>query len=288
MVKNITVIGATGLIGVPVTKALVNAGFNVTALALVRDSDKAKKILPSNIHFIQGDLNSKKAIKDAVRNAEGVYINLNATFNDKEKEFNTEREGLDNILSVLKKSPVKQVAFLSSFLARDYQGNWWVMKMKKAVISKVKNSGLPYTIFYASSFMENLESSMRDGNKINTIGKPTSKLSWWIASEDFAKQVAKAFTIESAINKEYNIQGLEGLTTANAIKTYINNYKKAQLKSVNLPMGMAKFLALFIRPLKFAIPLIETINNDNEKFEAEQTWKELGKPQIDITGFANR
>lgn len=286
MAKKITVIGATGLIGVPVTKALLKAGFNVTAL--VRDIEKVKKILPSNIYFIKGDLNNKEAITKAVRNADGVYINLNATFNDKENEFNAEREGLANILSVLKKSSIKQVAFLSSFLARDYQGNWWVMKMKKDAILKIKNSGLPYTIFYAASFMENLENSMRNGNKINTIGKPTSKLSWWIASEDFANQVAKAFTIESAINKEYSIQGLEGLTTTNAIKTYVNNYKKAQLKTANLPMRMAKFLALFVSSLKFAIPLIETINNDNEKFEAEQTWKELGKPQIDIARFANR
>lgn len=286
MVKNITVIGATGLIGIPVTKALVNAGFNVTAL--VRNIEKAKKILPSNIHFIQGDLNSKKPITEAVRNAEGVYINLNATFNDKEKEFNTEREGLDNILSALKKSPVKQVAFLSSFLARDYQGNWWVMKMKKDAISNIKNSGLPYTIFYAASFMENLEVSMRDGNKINTIGKPASKLSWWIASDDFANQAAKAFSLDAAINKEYSIQGLEGFTTTNAIQTYVNNYKKAQLKIANLPMGMGKFLAHFVKPLKFAIPLIETINNDNEKFEAEQSWKELGKPQTDLKSFASR
>jgi len=51
---------------------------------------------------------------------------------------------------------------------------------------------------------------------------------------------------------------------------------------------MGKFLALFVKPLKFAIPLIETINNDNEKFEAEQTWKELGKPQIDIASFAKK
>ena len=286
MSKNITVFGATGLIGVPVTKALLKTGFKVTAL--VRDVDKARQMFPTGVHFIKGDLNNKTAIAEATKTAEGVYINLNSTFNDKENEFNAEREGLDNIISVLKNSSIKQVAFLSSFLARDYKGSWWVMKMKKEAISKVKNSGLHYTIFYAASFMENLENSMRDGKKINTIGKPDSKLSWWIASEDFANQVAKAFTLERAIGKEYSIQGLKGLTTTNAIQTYVKNYKKEQLKIANLPIGIGKFLALFVKPLKFAIPLIETINNDNEKFEAEQTWKELGKPQIDIESFAKK
>lgn len=113
-------------------------------------------------------------------------------------------------------------------------------------------------------------------------------LAWWIASEDFAKQVAKAFSLDSAINKEYSIQGLEGFTTTDAIHAYVENHDRKQLKVANLPMGMGKFLALFIKPLKFAIPLIETINNDKEKFEAEQTWKELGKPEIDLKTFAKR
>lgn len=286
MIKNITVIGATGLIGIPVTKSLVNAGFDVTVL--VRDIEKAKKVLPASVNFIKGDLQSMTEINTAVRNADGIYINLNTTFNDRENDFNTEREGLDNLISVLKTSQVKQVAFLSSFLARDYKGSWWVMKMKKEAISKMKNSGLPYTIFYCASFMENLENSMRDGNKINTIGKPVSKLSWWIASEDFAKQVVMAFRTEKAIKREYSIQGIEGFTSTEAIKTYVENYNKEKLKVANLPMGFGKFLAIFIKPLKFAIPLIETINADNEKFEGENTWRELGKPQISLKSFAKR
>ena len=284
MNKNITVIGATGLLGSAVTRALVNAGYHVTAM--VRDIEKAKKMLPSNIDFVKGDLQNTESIYQAAKTADGVYLNLNATFNDTENGFNAEREGIDNIISALKKTSVKQVAFLSSFLARDYRGSWWVMKMKKAAIAKIKNSGLPYTIFYAASFMENLEGSMRNGNKINTIGKPVSKLSWWIASEDFAKQAAKAFSLDSAVNKEYSIQGLDGFTTTDAIQIYVKNHDKEQLKIANLPMGMGKFLALFVKPLKFAIQLIEAINNDQEKFEAGQTWKELGKPQIDLKTFA--
>jgi len=45
------------------------------------------------------------------------------------------------------------VAYLSSFLARNYKGNWWVMSAKKKGIAKVKNSGVPYTIFYPSNFI---------------------------------------------------------------------------------------------------------------------------------------
>ena len=48
MAKKITVIGATGMIGIPVTNELINAGFEVTAL--VRNVEKAKQIFQIIIH----------------------------------------------------------------------------------------------------------------------------------------------------------------------------------------------------------------------------------------------
>lgn len=53
MIKKITVIGATGMIGTPVTKELVKAGFEVTAF--VRSIENDKHIFPSGVNFVQGD-----------------------------------------------------------------------------------------------------------------------------------------------------------------------------------------------------------------------------------------
>jgi len=153
MNKKITVIGATGLIGLPVTKALVKSGFEVTVL--VRDVEKAAAVMPAGVSLVKGDLRSRVDIGRAIKNADGVYINLNTTFNDTEKGFLSEREGVDNIVAELKGSTVKQVGFLTSFLSRDYPGDWWVMKVKEDAVKKIKASGVPFTIFRSSSFMEN-------------------------------------------------------------------------------------------------------------------------------------
>ena len=59
--KKITVIGATGMIGIPVTKELIKAGFEVTAL--VRDEKKAKKIFPQGVTFVKGDIEDKNSIE---------------------------------------------------------------------------------------------------------------------------------------------------------------------------------------------------------------------------------
>lgn len=284
MSKKITVIGATGMIGIPVTKELIKTGFEITAL--VRNVEKAKQMFPTGkVHFVNGDLQNIAKISEALKNADAVYISISSSPNDKENEFNPEMHGLDNILSALKTSSVKQVGFLSSFLARNYTGDWWVMNAKKQAINKIKNCGIPYTIFYPSNLMENLTGGLRDGNKINIIGKSTEK-SWWISGEDFGKIVAKSFETEKALNMEYSVQGLEAMTTLEATNTYIENYTKEKLKIVKLPMIMAMCLSLFVKPLKFVVPLIDIMNKNKETFEAEKTWDDLGKPSIKINQFA--
>ena len=80
--KKITVIGATGMIGVPVTKQLVKAGFEVTAL--VRNIEKAKKLFPDGVKFVKGDLDDTKSLAEALKDADGLYVNISTT--DKHKE----------------------------------------------------------------------------------------------------------------------------------------------------------------------------------------------------------
>lgn len=281
----ITVIGATGMIGTPVTKELVKAGFEVTAF--VRNIEKEKHVFPSGVNFIQGDLQNKAEITEAIKNAEAVYISISSTPNDKEKEFNPEIGGMDNIIAALKTSSVKHVGYLSSFLARNYKGNWWVMNAKKQAIQKIKNSNIPYTIFYSANFMQNFNGGMRDGKKVTIMGTSNEK-SWWIDAEDFGKQVANAFKTEKSLNREYSVQGLEALTTAEATKIFVKNYSKEKLTIAKLPMGIAKFLSIFVKPLRFVVPLITVMNNNKETFEAQKTWDELGRPTITVEKFAKK
>ncbi len=283
--KKITVIGATGMIGVPVTKQLVKAGFEVTAL--VRNIEKAKKLFPDGVKFVKGDLDDTKSLAEALKDADGLYVNISTTDKHKENEFNPETGGIDNILAIAKQSNIKQIAYLSSFLARNYQGDWWVMNSKKESIAKVKKSGMPYTIFYPSNFMENFNGGMKQGKKINTIGKSTEK-AWFISADDFGKQVANSFNIESALNKEYPVQGLESFTMDEAAKIFATNYNKEKLTAGNLPMGLAKFLSIFIAPLKFVVKLMAVMNANKETFEAQKTWEELGKPEITLAKFAKQ
>ncbi|MBL7785990.1 MAG: NmrA family NAD(P)-binding protein [Chitinophagales bacterium] len=288
MIKNITVIGATGMIGIPVTKELVKAGFAVTAL--VRNPEKAKSIFPVGVTFVKGDLDNKTSIAEALKNADGLYINISTRAEDKENQFNPEMQGLDNIVEMAKQAPkLQQIALLSSFLARNYQGNWWVFAAKKSSIERIKKSGIPYTIFYPSNFMENFTSEgMRRGNKINFIKASVNNKAWWIAGEDFGRNVANAFKTDKALNQEYPIQGQESLTMQEAAQKFANGYTKQQLSVGAFPLGMMKFMGIFMPSMKFVSNLMNVMLFNVETFEAQKAWDELGKPQLTIEKFAQQ
>lgn len=272
------------MLGKPVTIELLKAGYIVTAL--VRNIEKARKEPPKGIHFVQGDLQNMDAIKKALTGADGAYISIDNTYKDKENQFNAEQHGLDNILTVAKQLNIKQVSLLSSFLARNYQGDWWIFKTKKSSISRVKDSGVSYTIFYASSFMENITSSMLRGNSVSTVKSDLNNKSFWVSGNDFGKQVANAFNTDLAINKEYAAQGLQDFTMEEAAIEFSKNYTKRILKVSITPRGVMSLLSIFSPMIKFMAKMSEVNINTHETFEAQETWDELGKPTTTIALFA--
>jgi uncharacterized protein YbjT (DUF2867 family) len=286
MNKKIAIIGATGMLGKPVARALVNAGFEVTAL--VRDESAARAQLPSEVQLIKGDLSDINSIEIALQGKDGVYINLNVKQDEKENDFHTESAGLKNIIEVAKKVQLKRIAFISSIVMR-YQGmngfNWWVFRMKHDAVAMIRQSGIPYTIFYASAFMDCFHYVYRQGTKIRLAGKSEHKL-WFIAADDYALQVVNSFNILKDESKEYIIQGPEAFTADEAAREFISNYSREKLSISKAPIGLLKLLGRFIRKVNYVSHIVEALNKYPEKFEADNTWRELGTPETTLKAFA--
>ncbi|RFS16026.1 SDR family oxidoreductase [Emticicia sp. C21] len=283
--KKIVVFGSTGLLGKPVTKALIDAGFEVTVM--VRDSTLAQKLF-LKAHIIQGDLKNEADIEKAIKGQDGIFLSLSVIQTEKENEFHTEQQGLDTIIKVAKAQNIKRIAYLSS-LVHLYQGmngfDWWIFRIKQEAVRKIKESGIPYTIFYPSTFMESIAYQSRQGNMIAIGGKSEYPL-YYIAAEDYARQVANSFKILKEESRDYVIQGPEAFTQEEAAKYFIKHYKKEKLYTMWAPMFMMKIMGFFIQKFDYGYHIVEALNKYPEKFEAAQTWEELGKPTISLKEFA--
>lgn len=285
-IKTVAFIGATGMLGKPVAIELAKAGYRVKAL--VRNKTAALKVLPAGIDLIEGDMQNPDDLKNLLRDSDALYLNLSVRPNDKPSDWHSESDGLKTLLPLAKAAGIKRVSYISS-IVMHYQGmngfHWWIFDIKHLAVKLIKDSGIPYTLFYPSTFMESVDGPAKRGNSISIIGQMKGT-AWMIAGSDYGKQVAKAFSLDSAANKDYWVQGPEPLNFEQAMDRYIKIYKKEQLKVSRVPLGLFKFLGLFIRPMNYLSKIMEALNNYPEKFASQTTWDELGKPVMKIEDYA--
>ena len=277
--NKIAIIGATGMLGQPVTNAFIHAGIEVTVFA--RNADKARRAFGESVHVVEGILKDTEKIKTLLDGQNGLYLNLSVEQKSAETDFQPEREGLDHILTIAKQTGIRRIGYLSS-LVHFYQGqngfHWWVFDIKQKAVQKIKNSGIPYSIFYPSTFMESFDKgAYRQGNNLALAGESKYKM-YLIAGSDYGKQVVNSFQLNNG-NHEYAVQGQEGFTADEAAKFYVDNYSKQKVKILKAPVGMLKFMGLFSNKFIYGAKIVDALNNYPEKFESGRTWEELGKPE---------
>ena len=281
--QKILFIGASGMLGKPVVLELLRAGFPVTLLA--RDVEKMQKLFP-NALVVKGDVFDIASLEAAMVGQEIVYLNLSVAQSSKKSEPQPEREGINNIIEAAKKTSVKRIVYLSS-LIKNYEGmngfNWWAFQIKHAAVNAIKKSGLNYSIFYPSTFMECLDKQMLQGTRIMLAGKSEAPM-WFIAGKDYGVQVAWALKKAGNNNQEYVIQGLEPFTSDEASKVFIEN-AKTKIKIMRAPLAPLKYLGIFNQRMNYAYHICEALNKYPEKFESESSWNDLGKPTTTLAEY---
>ena len=280
--KKIAIIGATGMLGQPVTRAFIKAGYAVRLL--VRNEEKARAIFGNQAELLRGDLANEASLRKLLEGADWLYLNLAADQSSRESDFQPEREGLKNVLRLASEAGIKRVGYISS-LVKSFDGiSWWVLDMKRHSVELIRKSGLTYSLFYPSTFMESFDKgAYRQGNKLNLAGKSLYPM-YLIAGEDYGRMVVRAFELENG-NQEYNVQGEEAWTIEEAAKQFVEKYKKTPLKIVKLPFGMLRFLSLFSQKFNYVANIVYALNHYPEKFESEKTWEELGRPEIRLEDY---
>ena len=279
--KKIAVIGATGMLGSPVTVALIDAGFEVTALS--RKPDEAKRVLPVAAKIVHADVRDEASLRRGLAGQDGLYLNLSVAPNERRGDFHTEQQGLDHILAAARAANIRRVGYLSA-LVHDSPSRWWVLEIWRNAVARIKASGIPYTIFYPSNFMETLPQRHMMGRTFVMTGWSRNR-NWWIAGADFGRQVAQSFAIPEAANREYVVQGPEPMTYNEAARRFARAVS-TRTQRLTLPLLFIHVAGVASPPMRFNGRIMRTVLRYPETFKATDTWRELGKPAITIEEFA--
>lgn len=281
-IRKLAVIGATGMLGAPVTRALAEAGFEVTAL--VRDVKAARRHLPAPIALVEADVRDEESLRAGLAGQDGLYLNLAVSPSARRRDFHTEAQGLEHIISAARDARIKRLAYVSALIHDTSKTTWWVLDVWRRALSRIKSCGIPYTIFYPTNFMETLAQRHSNGGAFVMLGR-SHRSNYWIAAEDFGRQVARSFALPQAANREYVVQGPEPLTYDEAASRYLRARPRTA-RFVRIPMELARLGGLFSRELDYNARVMETVLQYPETFKAEETWNDLGVPATTIEQFA--
>ena len=280
--KTVLVIGGTGMLGKPVAQQLKADGFNVRLLA--RNPEKAKKLLGAGYEIVKGDVDNHAALKEAMTGVDGVHISLKGGPTEADFE-RMDHLAVRDIAQIAKEKNVGRVTLISAYAVSEEKADTPESRSKVKGEATLKSSGVPYTIFRASWFMETLPLFVQ-GKSISLIGNQIHPLHW-IAVEDYARMVSKSYQTAETLNKELYIFGPEALTMGEAMKIYAEHagVKVAPMSTTILSiLGTLTFNAEW----KGMSVLMKHYENWGEDGSPEEADRLLGAPVITIKEWCNK
>jgi uncharacterized protein YbjT (DUF2867 family) len=268
--KTILVIGATGMLGEPVAKRLQS---NFKIRLLVRDIEKSKNIFGNGYDHIVGDIFNNDSLEKAMDNCYGVHINLSGEI---------EQIGTEAIVKMAKRKNIQRITYISgTSVCKDTI--WFPLEKRKYYAEQaIISSGIPYTIFCPTWFMESLPKYIKS-NKAFIFGKQPN-LYHFIAAEDYAKMVLTSYQKDEAKNKRFIVHGKEGFLFKQALEIYIREIHPS-IKSVSvIPYLIAKLIAVITskKEMKEVVDLMQFFEKVGELGNPQETYKILGIPEINL------
>jgi uncharacterized protein YbjT (DUF2867 family) len=197
----ILVIGATGTVGSEVVRALVDRSERVRAL--VRDPEKAARMLADEVELVRGDLADAESLAEAMDDVQRLF--LLAPVDERAVEL----EG--KVLDAAKRAGVEHVVRLSVMHA-DLGASTFFAKVHGQAEEQLKRSGLAWTMLRPTFFMQNLLGSA-GMIKSGTLYQPAGDgRSGHIDARDIGDVAAAALSTRGHEGKTYRLTGPQDLS----------------------------------------------------------------------------
>lgn len=280
--KTILVIGATGMLGKPVAKQLLKDGVHVRVLA--RNPQKAQQILGDGFDIHAGDVADSASLRASLKDVDGVHISLKGGPTEadfKRMDYHATRD----IAQLAKESGTPRITLLSAYAVHPEKADTPESRAKYKGEQALKNSGVSYTIFRASWFMESLPLFVQ-GKTISLIGNQSHPLHW-IAAEDYARMVSQSYKSDETLNKELYIFGPEAYTMEDAMKIYAES---VGLKVAPISTTMLSVLGTltFNADWKSMAVLMKHYERWGEDGSAEEANRLLGTAKITLKEWCEK
>jgi len=247
-----------------------------------RNVARATTQLPAGCEFVEGDLRDNDALSRAMRDARAVYINLAAPMGGRPPAFEPERDGTRRIVDAAREVDVPHLLRISAMGVDDAADRWWSARHKLEADEAIMTSGLPWTIFRPTWFMESL-ATMRSGDKVISFNLGDTKLRW-IAGDDYARQVVAATDRPESRERIYYPQGPELVGVDEAIRRFARACSPPR-RVRRIPLWPIRLAGLFSGKARYLVRLLDMTRRDFARLDREQFETDLPEPTMAIEDY---
>ncbi len=280
MSETILVVGGTGMLGEPVARRLQADGYRVRVLT--RTPAKARARFGPGFDVVAGDVEDLPSLAAALRGCDGVHVNLAGG-----PDPDLEHRGTANVAQAAARAGVGRITYLSG--ASVFEENCWYpgTRAKFQAEAAIRQSGVPYSIFNATWFMESLPKLVR-GNRAFVFGRQPHPIHW-VAADDYARMVSRAYATPEAANKRFFIYGPEAYTMREALTRYCA-IVHPNVTVTSMPLWLAWIIARLggRAELKVVLPFFRYCEQVREGGDPSEANTLLGAPTTTLEEWSRR
>jgi len=281
MAWNMLVIGGTGMLGEPVARRLASGGYRVRVLS--RNPDRVAARFAGVCDIVRGDVDDQGSLAQAMSGCVGVHLSL-----DGAGDWDLERRGAAAVAALAPKASVQRITMISGASVCP-ENAWFPMtRAKLAAEDALRASGVPFSVFRCSMFMEMLIRFVRSDKALIMGRQPRP---WrWIAAEDYAAMVARAYELPEAAGKTFHIRGPQALTVEQALRVY-QKLCAPRAKLTHVPFWVLQIMALAPgrRELRrVGLPIMRYFSKVQEVGDPTEAEAMLGAPETTLEAWCRK
>lgn len=270
--RNILIVGASGVLGRAATVFFLEKGHRVTAF--VRDPGKVRDLESLGARVVRGDLTDPASFKPAL---EGVSVVVTAAHalmgKGKNSSANVDLKGHEQLIDASKAAGVDHFIYTSAeFASADAPLDF--SRTKYTVEQYLSHSGLPYTVLRPTAFMEwhayrLLGQKILDSGKVSILGNGKALVNF-IAVRDVVAAMEHIIEAGPQGSRIIELAGPDTVSRNEVAERFGKAFGKPY-KVGHVPIGMVRFLRTVMKPFHPGIARVMefTILTENQDSQVD-------------------
>jgi len=264
---SLLIIGGTGTLGRQVVLQALTKGYPV--LCMVRNFRKANFLKEWGVELVYGDLTRPETIPPCLKGITAVIDASTSRANELDSLKKVDWDGKLSLIESAKAANVKRFIFFSTQNVEQFD-NIPLMKLKYGIETKLKKSGIPYTIFRLTGFYQGL---------IEQYAIPIlENLPVWVTNEntniaymdtqDIARFCLRSFQIPQTTNETFFLSGVKGWSSSE-IMSLCEQLAGQKAKVQRVPLFALKLVSGFFgffewgQNISDRLAFVEILNTEN-------------------------